>query len=1304
MKSRQPIVPVSDWLVLGSFPMTERSEGKWLENGYECEADFAPSDGETFDGRKWTVYRGERINFMDLVLPFAERSWCYAYALTYLHATRQQKVRLLIGSDDGVAVWLNGQPVHRVDCQRGLVVDQDEITVTLREGWNVLLCKVAQGQGGWDLSVRLGGTARAKAPDVRFALKRPSAKRFPGLRGRRNGLVLHDGAPMVSVTTGDAGIAVTLGLRVFNDSAEKATRVKTFLVDTRGMRYSEESLPPFEPFEGRVVTARLIGEGALAALSGVDGLQLAVSSSFGDIARALPPDTAARLFLMAMTGFDIPADPDATIAIPPMFRGRPGFIEIVSGLEHRLSREVSWPEAPQRMVLTSETESGSVQVKIRPPIGMPEPQGRLLFGDRAQLDLIRRVRFVVHELGADLSLASAEAQRGLAAMAKGSFSEAMAALQDVYDRLARSLPDRSDQQIVLTGHAHIDMNWLWVSSETAQCCHDTFRQVLAFMEEFPEFTFSQSQASTYLYIEQSDPEMFARIRQRVAEGRWELLGGCLTEGDTNLSSGEGIVRQLLIGQRYFHSRFGKIACVGWLPDNFGHVAQLPQILRLAGIEFFYAHRCQPKLGPYIWEGVDGSQVINFATPTYNGEIDPQLRLVPETYDPINKKLLWVYGVGDHGGGPSRRDITRALAYRNMPSFPAIAFGTAEEFFRALEAKAYQDLPAVDENQVAEAAEESTEENGETTVPDLPVPAQPAFAVHKGELQYVFEGCYTSIARIKEANRRCENTLYAAEMLAAFASLYGQRYPTEILGEAWHSVVYNQFHDILCGSAIWESNRESIGVYDAALAKAEQVRYGALRTLAARVPTRHTSGQPLVVYNPLGRARTDIVEAEVFSYLPPPTARLRHWGSFYYAPFEVVDVGQGPYATVRLVDQSGEAVDAQIVDGKLFPNGYRLKVQFLARDVPPCGVRTFYCTPGEPGARPASVPVIRGTTIETPFLRVVIDPETGHIRQIRDRRREKDLLLRNQPGNVLKVYMEAPHGMSAWELGPVTAIHTLDDAESVRVIESGPVRAVVETRRRWSRSTFTQRTIVYRDLPRIDFELDVRWFELGGPNVDSPTLRVAFPLAVRNGRFVCDTPFAAVERPTTGREVPAQKWIDLSGLQGGAALLNDSKYGHRCDGTTLETTLLRASYDPDLYPDQGPHLIRYSLLPHEGDWIFGNVHEEALAFNTRLLAIETPPDESGDLPSGSSLLSVEPENVYLSAVKRAEDSDALIVRLYEAHGAPAQAVLRLHRPAQRVTRVDLLEREHRGVPPAFGVMTEVRIPLREHEIATLRVEF
>jgi len=621
-------------------------------------------------------------------------------------------------------------------------------------------------------------------------------------------------------------------------------------------------------------------------------------------------------------------------------------------------------------------------------------------------------------------------------------------------------------------------------------------------------------------------------------------------------------------------------------------------------------------------------------------------------------------------------MTRTKAYDELPNFPKMEFTTAEKFYRSLK-------PRLDD-----------------------------YPVYKGELQYIFEGCYTSISRIKEGNRRAENTLYTGELLSALRSLGGDPYPKEVIRRAWYTVTFNQFHDILCGSATHESNRESIGNYDRANGDADQVVFEGMRRLAEDVTTTLPGGaekdgaQPVVIFNPLPHKRTDVVEAEIFSHQPPPGARVPHWGYFIPQPLEAVDVGQGPYPSIKVLDHEGNEIPAQITNGKLYPNGYRLKIRFTARDLPAGGFRTYFAYPAEVGAGAGKEIKIRGTRIETPHLIVEVDPKNGHLTRVYDRKRKQEVIARGEAANLLKIFMEAPHGMSAWNLGPVTEVHTLDKADEVRVVEEGPVRAAIQVKRKWNRSEFIQRIYVYRDLARVDFELDARWFELGGPDKDSPTLRVSFPLGVKKGKFVCDTPFAAVERPTNGQEVPAQKWIDLADRGGGAALLNDSKYGHRCIDTRLETTLLRASYDPDLYPEQGPHTIRYSLVPHRGSWIQGGIAQAGVEFNAPIEAMETKA-HNGPLPVEGSLFEISPGNVYLSAIKQPERGKGLVVRLYEGHGKPGgtDTVLTLPKAVKSVERVNILEDRirDRDLPKASARGRKVRIKLHPHEVVTLRIK-
>ncbi len=315
-----------------------------------------------------------------------------------------------------------------------------------------------------------------------------------------------------------------------------------------------------------------------------------------------------------------------------------------------------------------------------------------------------------------------------------------------------------------------------------------------------------------------------------------------------------------------------------------------------------------------------------------------------------------------------------------------------------------------------------------------------------------------------------------------------------------------------------------------------------------------------------------------------------------------------------------------------------------------------------------------------------------------------------------IYMEKPRGMSAWVIGETLATHDLTDAEYVRVTEAGPVRVCVEALKRWGHSKFIQRTWVYRSYPRIDFELEAHWFELGEPGEPHPMLRAVFPLAIENPRFDCHVPFDVVSRPTDGTEVPAQHWVDVTDGEAGVALINETKYGHSFVGGKgmgeLRLTLLRSSHDPDRYPDQGMHFIRYSLFPHEGDWKSG-VWAEGEAVNFPALSAEPPsaslrPKEP-TRPPESSLVSLDPATLVLSTLKQSEEAAkeagvaGVIARIVEVEGAETTAVLTFQREVRSAERVDLLERKlDTGVSIPVVEGPTVRVRVRPHEIVSLRI--
>lgn len=849
------------------------------------------------------------------------------------------------------------------------------------------------------------------------------------------------------------------------------------------------------------------------------------------------------------------------------------------------------------------------------------------------------------------------------------------------------IPTKQDT-IMLIGHAHQDMNWLWKTAETQKMAVDNLRQAVAFMKEFPDYTMLQSQAAVYHFVELNDPRTFELIKRYIAEGRLEPVGGMWTEGDTNLSSGEALCRSFLQAQRYFQQHFGRTARVGWLPDNFGHVAQLPQLLRLAGMNYFYHMRCSPTNGPYWWIGPDSTRILAYTNEDYNGTVHEGLKDQLDVFAPGKRLIFQPVGEGDHGGGPTRNDINKAHEFDKDPSKPAYVFATAEQYFRTMEPKM----------------------DGRPT--------------HRGEMQFIFEGCYTTVADTKEGNRNCENLLYSAELLNSLRWLDGAKYPADELREMWRTVTFNQFHDILPGSAIYEANKEAHAKYMDVQWKAEALRNKAFYGITDDIKFKTDKGQPVVAFNQQPVGGKKIVEATVYSYDLPVSIQGNPWGD-YYGAANIRLADKSPVATVLVSDGTGKTYPAQIVYSKRTPPLWESKVRFIVDDMPAGGYRTFYVDVTKTGDYNKPIP-FADNTFETDYYKVKINMQNGNIISLFDKRTGTEYVRPGWEMNRLQIYLEDRRGeMKAWWLNKVQAEDEVTDVKSVRIAENGPVRATIEAVKMWGKSKFIIRTIIYKSHPRIEYEVEAHWLETNSPYNDTPMLRAIFPIAMKNPKFMCHTPFYASDRTTThsfgehngsaehgrtlndGQEVPAQKWVDLSLDKAGIALLNASKYGHSFKDGNLRLSLFRSAGEPDIYPNIGKFKVRYALLPHEGG-LSPEIWNEGDDFNVPVYAIEplsrsTGVSKNANRPEEMSFLSLAPANVMLSGVKQSEDGTMLVVRIYETEGKATDATLQLPVKAGKATVLDLLENPLKGAKTPVLSNGSLRVSLKPYEIITIGIK-
>ncbi len=833
-----------------------------------------------------------------------------------------------------------------------------------------------------------------------------------------------------------------------------------------------------------------------------------------------------------------------------------------------------------------------------------------------------------------------------------------------------------DYTIHCCGHAHIDMNWLWPWPETVNVSHDTFLTADKLMEEFPEFRFSQSQASTYIAMEEYCPEVFQKIRKRVKSGQWEVTASMWVEGEKNFVSGESLCRHLLYTREYMKDKLGlepEDVKIDWSPDTFGHAHTLPAILQRGGVSRYYFHRAGPGYWLFKWRSPDGSEITAFQDKdrrAYNGQIDPPdmaAMLVDFAKETGLKDYLYVYGVGDHGGGPTRQDLRKAREVSKWPIFPTVKLSTTDAFFTAVE-KANAKLPIIDR-----------------------------------DLNFVFEGCYTSQSRVKRANRIGEIIIPEAETAALVAgSIAKMPYPADMVTKSWRDVLFNHFHDILPGSGIHATYDYSEGLFQGVQAAAGAITTRAMRVLASKVNTasaaqcRQTTfggglgdglgagvgdaslpgglttynvgalcAEPVLVYNHKAWPRTETVYAKV-------------WNK------ELAD------DRVLVRDSDGNQEKGQVVDrGNYWGHKY-ITVAFEAKDVPALGYKVYAVdsspspVPGE-GAKIVSLVPERMTTMvselgdagvmENEFLRVEVDSASGAIVHLIDKATGFDYVPEGEFLGVLEGYQEAPNGMSAWRIGQIKEAEQLIDGGRLEITQRGPNRVAVKCTRKYKSSDIVVGIGLNAGSRMVDFNVWVKWLEIGTPETGTPMLRAAFPVNVIDGTATYEIPFGSQQRPQGEQEIPALKWADCSDAEHGLTLVNNSKYGHSCNQDTLRLTLLRSSYSPDPLPEVAEHEISFAVIPHEGSCDVIASTRAGEQFNSPL-AIVSATVQKGELSAEKSFVEVLTPNVFISTVKKAERSNAVVIRMFESEGKKTTAKIRVSgivKPGAKAVETDVLER-------------------------------
>lgn len=815
------------------------------------------------------------------------------------------------------------------------------------------------------------------------------------------------------------------------------------------------------------------------------------------------------------------------------------------------------------------------------------------------------------------------------------------------------------------GHTHIDIAWLWTVEQTREKVLRSFSTVLELMERYPDYRFMSSQPILYQFVKEQEPELYGKIKEKVKEGRWEVDGAMWLEADCNLPSGESLVRQILKGERFFREEFGIASRCLWLPDVFGYSAAVPQILKKCGIPYFMTTKIawnqfnQLPNDTFLWKGIDGSQVFVFMptacdfdktlglnvsftdtrnTTTYTGIVNPNMVL--GTFKrfqnrDLTEDTLMLFGFGDGGGGPTKEMLEEAE--RLQYGMPGIPRFIQEP-----------------ERQFFDRTYEK-------------IAGKPGMPVWDGELYFEYHrGTLTSMGRNKRNNRKSEILYGQLEILGVMAEQAGYPYPEELLGRGWDVILLNQFHDIIPGSAIGpvyeQTDREYEEILSAGVREA--------RTLAgclgqpAWEGDKGGGGDFLIVVNTLGFVRDDVAEA----------------------------TGAGP-DVCRVWDGAGTECPMQYTsDGRLL---------FFARGLPSAGTRTYRLErAGKAAPKPAGAPTDTWKGVfENPWYRAEFN-ERMELTALVEKGSNCQLLKEGRVGNQLLAYEDRPMNWDNWDVdmfyqkkpyGP--------DRVSAPVLkETGPVRTVVGIRLEFADSVVEQEVVLYPDLPRIDFVNRAEW------NNHHQLLRVNFPANINATRASYEIQFGNVERETTNNhswdtakfEVCAHKWADLSENGLGLSLLNDCKYGHSVKDGEMGLTLVKAGTYPNPDADMGIHEFTYSVYPHQGRWQEAFTVEMAYGLNVPPVTAPVPKMGAGD---GLSLLSIDQPNCFFETIKKAEDGDGYILRIYENRNTRTRMKVRLGFAVQSVEECDLLERTVRQIEPEeYGFCDFIK----PYEIKTYRI--
>ena len=857
-----------------------------------------------------------------------------------------------------------------------------------------------------------------------------------------------------------------------------------------------------------------------------------------------------------------------------------------------------------------------------------------------------------------------------------------------------------EYKLILAGHAHIDMDWMWSYHETVALTLSTFRTVLNLMNQYPEFCFSQSQASVYKMVEEYDPDMMAEIRERIREGRWEVTASAWVECDKNMPSTESLLRHIQYTKNYLSETWGidpDSLEIDFSPDTFGHSAFIPEIDSFGGVKYMYHCRAldgEPSL--YRWQAPSGKEILVYREQYwYNSGIVPKIGLglidISKTCGGFKTGLI-VYGVGDHGGGPTRRDIENAIDMQSWPIWPTVKFGTMAEFYHEAES-VREKLPLIDR-----------------------------------ELNFVFAGCYTTQTRIKRANRKAEAILGDAEQWLAFS---GAKFRKDKHEQAWQNVLYAHFHDILTGSCVQDSRENAMGQFSKAFAYAHtQFRKG-VEMIAANIDTSsiqldsdialtqsegaggaYNMGPNLCIQRPDGLG----FNIGFNNGVPNPErgcgkTRIFHiFNSTSQAHRAITEITVwdwvGDMRRIRFTDTKGNVLRHQLVDNRLQWYWDHRYIRILVEaEVPAMGYTTVIMEEAEateykvyrqPENR--SEYPFDNMVLENEFLRAEFHRASGCLISLRSKETGEEFIEEGSCAGLNVVTMERRTN-NAWKIGRYLKTEQLTQPVSIIDQTSGDLQTGFTAEYHWGMSKMKVTAMLNAGEKALRFCVEAEWNEVAGSDT-VPLLTFGVPQSFATDKYLCDVPGGAIYRKPQNMDMPCLQFCAAIRDSGSAlALIPDSKYGYRADGKHLAVSLINTSHNPDPFPDRGLHTINIALAISRDD---AKVLEDTATALNHPTYFMSNNSHGGTLPMEHSYLDFQAASTVLSAVVPTEEAGTIHVRYYENGGKDDPITLRFHRTPACAAAVDLNGKVVPSDPTLSG--NTLTLTAKAHSIGQLKVRF